>query len=125
MEMSDALSKSLYDRLGGAKGIQAVVNDAIDSHVRNPAIGPRFLDHDIPKLKQLAFEFFCAGTGGLEKYTGRDMRTAHTGMNISEQEFLAVIDDIVKAMEIHGVGSQEKNEVIAVLYSMKEEIIRV
>lgn len=125
LERSEELSKSLYERLGGAKRIQAIANDAVEFHLVNPVIAPRFQNHDIGKLKQLAFEFFCAGTGGPEAYTGRDMRTAHTGMNISEQEYVATMDDILKSMEKHGVGSQERNEVIAVLYSLKGEIIRV
>jgi hemoglobin len=45
--------------------------------------------------KQHAFEFFAAGTGGPFEYTGKDLRTTHSGMNISEQEFLAVVDDVV------------------------------
>ena len=119
------MSKSLYERLGGAKRIQAIANDVVEFHLVNPIIAPRFQNHDVPKLKQFAFEFFCAGTGGPETYTGRDMRTAHTGMNISEQEYVATMDDIIRAMEKHGVGSQERNEVIAILYSLKGEIIRV
>jgi len=46
-------------------------------------------------------------------------------MNISEQELVAVIDDIVKAMEMHQVGPQEKGEVVAILYSLKGDIVRV
>ncbi|MFB3923809.1 MAG: group 1 truncated hemoglobin [Terriglobia bacterium] len=119
------MPQSLYERLGGRRKIEAIINDAVDLHLKNPAIAPRFQKHDIAKLKQLGSEFFCVGAGGPETYSGRDMRTAHSGMNISEQEFLATIDDIVKAMDKNGIGPQEKNEVIAVLYSLKAEVVRV
>lgn len=125
MESRQRLSNSLYERLGGAERVQAIAHDIVEFHLVNPIIAPRFQNHDVPRLKQLAFEFFCAGGGGPETYTGRDMQAAHAGMNISEQEYVATMDDIVRAMEKHGVGCQERNEVIAVLYSLKGEIIRV
>ena len=73
----------------------------------------------------MAFEFFCAGTGGPEPYTGKDMLAAHKGMNISEQEYLAVMDDIVEAMTKNAIDAATQNEVIAILYSLKGNIIRV
>jgi len=115
---------SLYERLGGIERITLVVDDALDRHLTNPLIAPRFRDKDMPKLKKLATQFFCMGTGGPGAYEGRDMRTAHTGMNISEQELIAAIDDIVLAMNTHGVAAGEVNEVVGILYSLKNELLR-
>jgi hemoglobin len=75
--------------------------------------------------KQMATEFFCAGSGGPEPYSGRDMLTTHKGMNISEQEYMAVMDDILGALAKNGIDQQTCNEVVAILYSLKGEIIRV
>lgn len=75
--------------------------------------------------KQLVFEFICAGTGGSQTYTGRDMLSAHKGMNISEQEFIAVVDDIMLAMDQNNLGEAEKKDMLAIGYSLKDEIIRV
>jgi hemoglobin len=65
------------------------------------------------------------GAGGPQKYEGRDMRTVHAGMNISEQELIATIDDFVAAMKDQGAGAAEVNEVVAILYSLKAEVLRV
>ncbi|HLE66776.1 MAG TPA: hypothetical protein VI730_06480 [Burkholderiales bacterium] len=46
-------------------------------------------------------------------------------MNISEQEFVAVLDDILAAMDKNKLGDQEKREVLAIAYSLKAEVIRV
>lgn len=119
------MPKSLYERLGGQQGIRAVAHAAVDNHLRNPVVGVRFQDSDVAKLKDLATAFFCAGSGGAEVYEGRDMRTAHRGMNVNEQEYLAVMDDVVDAMRRHGVGPQEQSDVVAILYSLKGEILRV
>jgi hemoglobin len=117
---------SLYDRLGGRPRIAAIMNDVVANHLANPIVAPRFRQvTDLDKLRDHAINFVCAGTGGSEAYSGRDMRTAHTGMNISEQEFVAVIDDILAALDKHGVGPQERHEILAIAYSLKNDIVRV
>lgn len=77
------------------------------------------------KLKQLVFEFLSMRTGGPHQYTGRDMRTSHTGLNISEDDFQRGNVDILLALQENGVGEAESNEIIAILNSMKQDIIRV
>ena len=120
------MDSSLYARLGGSKGIATIIEDVVANHLSNPVVAPRFRKvEDLGKLKRLASEFFCAGSGGAEGYSGRDMRTTHSGMNISEQEYLSVMDDIVQALDKNGIGAREKGEVIAILYSLKGDILRV
>ena len=117
---------TIYQRLGSAEGIACIVDDVMAAHLANPVIKTRFENiRDIEHAKRMAFEFFCAGTGGPETYTGKDMLAAHKGMNISEQEYMAVMDDIVDAMTKHGVDDATKNEVVAILYSLKGNIVRV
>lgn len=118
------MTQSLYQRLGGAEGITAIVDDAVDRHAANPLLAPRFSGKDLPRAKQLGAQFFCMGAGGPQQYEGRDMRTVHAGMNISEQELVATIDDFVAAMQGRGVGATELNEVVAMLYSLKGEVLR-
>ena len=120
------MEKSLYERLGGETGVRKLANDIADNHMDNPLIKTRFdIVDDMDKTKQLVFEFIAAGTGGPQSYTGRDMLSAHKGMNISEQEFIAVVDDILNAMDKNNLGEREKNEMLAIGYSLKDEIIRV
>ena len=118
------MTTPLYERLGGAQRIAAVVDDALDRHAVNPLLAPRFAGKDLPRLKQLGTQFFCMGSGGSQAYEGRDMRTAHSGMNISEQEFIAAIDDIVAALQAQGIAAPEVNEVVGILYSLKGEVLR-
>src|SRR5512139_844967 len=120
------MALTLYERLGKAEGIARIVDDVIVAHLRNPIVKSRFENvKDLEHAKRMAREFFCAGSGGPEAYTGKDMLAAHKGMNISEQEYLAVMDDIVGALEKHQVGEATRNDVIAILYSLKGNIIRV
>ncbi|MCO5102943.1 MAG: group 1 truncated hemoglobin [Burkholderiaceae bacterium] len=119
------MTESLYQRLGSAEGITAIVDDVLDRHAVNPLLAPRFSGKDLTRSKQMATQFFCMGAGGPQTYEGLDMRAAHAGMNISEQELIAAMDDFVAAMQGHGVGAVEVNEVVAMLYSLKAEVLRL
>lgn len=120
------MAKTLYERLGGVERIRPLVTDVIDNHYRNPLIRTRFEKvQDRATFERHVVEFFCMGSGGPQAYTGKDMVSAHKGMNINEQELVAAIDDIVAAMTKNGYGDAEKNEVVAILYSLKGDVLRV
>jgi len=119
------MSATLFDRLGGSDRLALIVDDIVDNHLKNPKVRTRFENVDQRKLRKLALEFFSAGTGGPHTYSGRDMVATHKGMNISEEEFVAVIDDILLALDQNGVGETEKAEVLSILWSLKNQVIRV
>lgn len=119
------MSKSLYQRLGGSDGITRIANDLVDIHLANPSIAPRFVNSDAQRLKHQAATFFISGTGGPSVYDGKDMLSAHRGMNISAREFMAVLDDALEALIRNNIGQREQEEVLFVLYGMRNDIMLV
>ncbi len=122
--------KSLYDRLGGIDGISAIVDEVVEAHMINPDIKARFIPlQDQPKhfaeVRQHLINFFAAGSGGPEQYSGKDMLEAHKGMNISKGEHMSVIDDVLLALDKRKVDEQSRKDVLAILYSLKDQIIGV
>lgn len=114
---------SLFERLGGADAVAAIACQVVDNHMVNSDINARFAETDEAAIKKLVVDFFTMGTGGPNNYEGTDMVTAHKGMNINEKEFIAVLDDALKALDAHNVGAAERGEVLAILYSMKDEVV--
>jgi hemoglobin len=102
---------SLYDRLGGKSAITAVVDDFIGNVAADSRINGRFAGANIPRLKQMLVDQICAASGGPCTYTGRDMVAAHKGMNIREDEFGALVGDLVKSLDKFQVPEKEKGEV--------------
>lgn len=51
------------------------------------------------------------------------MCAAHKGMNISNDEFVAVLDDAMLALDKSVIGQREKEEVLFILYGMKSDIV--
>jgi hemoglobin len=117
----------LFERLGGRRAVEAVVEKTIANHFDNPVVSTRF-EHatlTVEAMVDHAVEFFCTGLTGVPTYTGRPLAQAHAGMNITEQEFMAVLDDIIEAMVSVGIGDGERAEVLAILYGMKGDVVRL
>ena len=89
----------------------------------NPRIAARYANSDPVLVKKQVSAFFIAGTGGQDNYTGKDMIAAHRGMNIDNDEFMAVLDDVMQALDMNGIGQREKEEVLFILYSLKSEVV--
>ena len=114
---------SPYERLGGKPAITAVVDDFVGNVAADNRINKRFAGTDIPQLKTRLVDQVCEATGGPCKYTGRNMRDAHTGMKITDAEFGALVEDLVKSLDKFKVPAKEKNELLGALGGMKGDIV--
>ncbi len=119
---------SLYERLGKRERIEAIVEDIVAAHMSNPLIKARFLPYleqgeKLAHTKSLLVEFLCAGSGGSEAYTGRDMQATHRGMNISEAEYMAAIDDIMQVLSSHNIDEETQKDILFIGYSLRKQII--
>lgn len=122
-EDSGTTTASLYERLGSWEGIQAIVNDTIANHRKNPAIGHYFDGVDTAQLAGHVTAFFAAGTGGPSKYEGRDMTTTHASMGLSDADFDSAVADVLLALDQNGIGDGEKTEVAAILESLRPAVM--
>lgn len=117
----------LFERLGGRDGVRALTERVVDNHLANPTVATRFANSDMSRdeIVASATEFFCTGLSGVPTYTGPPLPEAHRGMNVSDSEFVAVLDDILAAMGSLDIGPLEQAEVLAILYSMKGDVVRL
>jgi hemoglobin len=115
--------KSLYDRLGQLPAIQAVVDDFVANVAADTRINKRFAQTDVPRLKKNLVDQVCQATGGPCTYTGLDMKTAHTGMKITDAEWDALVEDLVKSLDKFNVGEKEKSDLLAILGPMKPDVV--
>jgi hemoglobin len=116
-------TKTLYDRLGGKDAIHAVVEDFIGNVAADTKINGRFVNADIPHLKQMLEEQVCAATGGPCKYSGKDMKSAHAGMKITDDDFGALVADLQKSLDKLKVGAAEQKDLLGALAGMKGDVV--
>lgn len=118
-------SSSLYERLGGKSAITAVVDEFVGNVASDNRINGRFATTNIPRLKQHLVDQICSATGGPCVYTGRDMKTTHAGMGISNADFAALVEDLVAALNTFKVAPREQQELLALLAPMKADIVEI
>jgi hemoglobin len=119
-------AKSLYDRLGGYDGINAVADNLLPRLAGDPALG-RYWQHrgadGIAREKQLLVDFLANSAGGPVYYTGRDMKLSHQGMKISQADWDAFIGHLEATLDAFNVPANERNDVLGFIDSTRADIV--
>ena len=117
---------SLYKRLGGYDAIAAVSDDFLGRLAADKQLS-RFLvgrsEDNMKKLRQNFVDQVCAVTGGPCVYIGRDMKTTHKGMGITEADWTAAVNDLVATLDKFKVQGDERAELLAAVSSLKKDIV--
>jgi hemoglobin len=118
--------KTLYERLGGYDAIAAVASDLLP-RLQADAQLRRFWQHrgedGVKREKQLLIDFLCSCAGGPLYYTGRDMKTAHKGMKISENDWTRFLGHLSATLDAFQVPQAEREEAVAFIHSTKPDIV--
>jgi len=115
--------RSLYERLGGKAAITAVVDTFVSKVGADKRINGYFASTDLTKLKMHLGNQICEASRGPCQYTGRTMKQTHAGMGVTDVAFGALVEDLVAALDHHKVGKTEKDDLLAVLGPMKDDIV--
>lgn len=121
-----AQEKSLYERLGGYNAIAAVVDDFIGRLVSDKRFERFFVGHSKDsqkRIRQHIVDQLCAAAGGPCIYTGRDMKTTHEGLGISEDDWKAAVDHLVASLDKFKVPKREKDDLLAAVSKFKNDIV--
>lgn len=120
---------SLYDRLGGVYPIALVVDDFIDRVVANDTLNanPKIYaardPNRFPGLKYQVTAMVCMATGGPCEYTGKSMKEAHDGMEITAAEWDALASDFKASLDKFGVPEAEQQELFEIVGSTRGDIV--
>ena len=120
--------KTLYERLGSYEGIVSFVEDLLPRLEADPQLG-RFWQHrgddGVAREKQLLIDYLCSSAGGPMYYTGRNMKTSHIGMKISDSDWSIFMSHAGDTMNALNVPKQESEEIAAFVSSLKADIVEV
>lgn len=135
-----AQERTLYDRIGGASTISALVDDMVARSIADPRVNferqnitqgilgqkrPAWQPsaENVQALKQHMTEFLTLAAGGPAQYTGRDMRDVHKGMKITNSEFDAMVGDVKASMDRLGIATREKRDLLAIIETTRKQIV--
>ena len=134
---------TLFDRLGGEKGITAVIEDFTPRAMQDPRVnwerkgakrtGVLFhreksnewtaTPENIARLKRHLIQFVVLASGGPAHYDGKEMKSAHAGMNITNAEFDAALGDLKASLDKLQIPNKEQKELLAVVESTRPQIV--
>jgi hemoglobin len=117
---------SLYKRLGGYDAIAAVVDDFIPRLATDPALGKFFIGASKDsqgRIRQLVVDQICAAAGGPCIYLGRSMKVAHAGLGITDSDWQTSVKHLIASLDKFKVPAKEKDDLIAVVGSLKADIV--
>ncbi|MGH9908826.1 MAG: group I truncated hemoglobin [Pyrinomonadaceae bacterium] len=127
MAMAQGTSeKSLYQRVGGYDALALVVDDFIGRLVADKRFVKFFDGHSedsTKRIRQHILDQFCAATGGPCLYTGRDMKTTHKGLAITEADWDAAAKHLAASLDKFKVAEKEKNEILTFVTGLKKDIV--
>ncbi|UCG98287.1 MAG: group 1 truncated hemoglobin [Burkholderiales bacterium] len=118
--------ETLYVRLGGYDAISAVVGDLLPRLQHDPLLAhfwQRRPEDSLKRSKQLLIDFLCANAGGPVYYTGRDMKTSHKGMRLTEADWSAFMTHLHAALDTFRVQRPERDEVVSLIGSTKNDMV--
>ena len=123
-----AKQKSLYDSLGGRTAIVKVVDDFVGNCAADARINSFFAATAKDPKRMAAFKTnlvnqICEASGGPCKYTGKDMKTAHAGMDITDTHFNALVEDLTKTLDKFKVAAADQKTLLGVLGPMRAQIV--
>ncbi|MFD2096505.1 group 1 truncated hemoglobin [Corallincola platygyrae] len=124
VEAETEVKLSLYERLGGEAAVDAAVDIFYRKVLMDDRISEYFdgIDMDAQAKKQKAF--LTMVFGGPNKYTGKDMRTAHAGMKgLSDIHVDAVVENLGATLKELGVPDSDIAEVAAIAESVRDDVL--
>src|SRR5688572_15349228 len=136
-----AKKKSLYERLGGEKGVALIVEDWVNRAIADPRVNwerkgvksGRWYQNkksaewqNTPEkgtaMKKHIAQFIANATGGPTTYEGGDMKAVHANMKISNAEFDAALGALQASMDNLKIATEDQKELLAVVESTRPQI---
>jgi hemoglobin len=114
---------TLYEQLGGAEAIGAVVDDFYARVLADDGLRPVFAGVDMNRLRHHQARFIGYALGGPNQYAGRSMRVAHAGLGISAAQFAAVAGHLTASLGAFAVPSHLIDQVIAHVARLKGDVV--
>lgn len=117
---------SLYSRLGGPAGLAAFTDDFLGRATNDPVVIPFFrglTDADLARIRQHVIELLCSATGGGCEYSGKNMKTVHAQMDITNDVWNAFTGHLNETIARFRIADRERNELVVIIASLRKDIV--
>jgi hemoglobin len=126
---TDTKPKTLWERLGGIAGMTKIVHITILNSIEDPKLKTKMIPAnkkvDIKGFEQSLIEYISSVTGGPLLYKGKDMKAAHAGMKLTDEDFNAFVGHLEGALNNNKVDPVDIKEFLAIIDKTRAEIVEV
>lgn len=114
---------TLFERLGGESAIDAAVDNFYEKVLADERINSFFehLDMFAQANKQKAF--LTMVFGGPSHYSGKDMRTGHAHLGLTDEHFDAVVENLGLTLKELGVSDDDIREVANIAEGTRDDVL--
>lgn len=114
---------TLFNKLGGQQGIEQIVDEFYKRIMADNTLNSFFAHTNLDKQRHQQATFFSKIFDGPDQYNGRTMETTHTGMNLQQPHFDAIVKHLNEAVAVRGLSPEDTNAVLARVASLKGAIL--
>ncbi|MEJ5173485.1 MAG: group 1 truncated hemoglobin [Hydrogenothermaceae bacterium] len=126
LSTSFAAEKTLYEKLGGKQAIDAVVVELTNKMVKDKDLGRFCKNVDKNKIEEnrkLVASFICKATGGPCDYKGKDMKTAHQNLKITDKDWNRFVELTKETLDQFKVPADVQKEFLSAVSPLKDQIV--
>jgi hemoglobin len=117
--------ESLYQRIGGKPALEAAVDRFYERVLADNRISHFFRTVDMDGQRKKQKRFLAVAFGANEKWEGKDMRSAHAHLNLTEEHFTAVAEALQGTLQDLGVPAELIGEVMAIAASTHDDVLNL
>lgn len=124
--LSVAAEKTLYEKLGGKQAIDAVVVELTNKMMKDSQLGKYcngFSKEKVERNRQLVASFICKATGGPCDYKGKDMKSAHAGLNLTDKDWDRFVQLTQETLNQFKVPADVQKEFLSAVSPLKDQIV--
>jgi len=115
--------QTLYDRLGGREGIEAVVDEFYDRLAADDDLGPFFESADLESLRRTQADFLCEAAGGPETYDAAPVEEAHLHVPFEPAHIERALDILRASLESFDVPEGDADAVVEAVARYESELL--
>jgi len=117
------MSESLDAAIGGQEVLESVVRDFYQMVLYDEQLCDYFDETDMESLRTHQTEFLSMVMGGPVDYSGREMREAHAEFDISEADFVVLVDYLERALTQNGVSETQTADILAAVATYEDAVL--
>ena len=118
-----AADHTVFAAIGGTAAVTAAVDRLYARLLKDPELAPFFVGVPLDWLKDRQVRFLTTALGGPPLYNGRDMRSAHAHLRITQRHFEAVAAHLLDTLRSLHVPEPLTRQVMATAGSLAPDIV--